>query len=102
MVMDFAQVTVIIPTLNEEKNIDTLIQKLAGLYPGIHIIVSDDGSSDNTQEKVLLFAQKNLSIQLLDRSKEPIHGLSASVVDGIKNEINSITNIGNCICFICF
>lgn len=81
--MNYSDSTVIIPTLNEEKNIDKLLRILTKTYPKINIIVADDGSSDKTQQIVNNWNKKNKSVKLLDRSKKPVHGLSASVLDAI-------------------
>lgn len=45
--MTETQVSVIIPTLNEEQNIEPLLTQLMG-RPGVEIIVSDGGSTDKT------------------------------------------------------
>jgi dolichol-phosphate mannosyltransferase len=74
--------TVIVPTLNEEANIGRLLEALAELYAAIHVTVVDDGSSDRTQEVVRAHAATHPTVRLRDRSREPIHGLTASVVDG--------------------
>ncbi len=76
---DYKDVTVIIPTLNEEKNIEKLITLLKKTYKEITIIVVDDGSKDNTQ-----LVAKKAGAQLIDRSKKPIHGLCISVIEGIQ------------------
>ncbi len=77
--MDYREVTIVIPTLNEEKNIEKLITLLKNNYNGIHIIVVDDGSEDNTR-----VAAKKAGAIVIDRSKEPIHGLCISVIEGVK------------------
>ncbi len=74
------EITVIIPTLNEEKNIERLCDEILKHLPGTNILVVDDGSKDNTQEIVL---QKGGTIRLIDRSKEEIQGLTISIRDGI-------------------
>ncbi|MEM2962928.1 MAG: glycosyltransferase [Candidatus Anstonellales archaeon] len=75
------KLTVIIPTLNEEKNIKPLIKEILSIYPNTNIMVADDGSTDNTKNEVLSFRSKNITF--LDRSKKKIHGLTASVIDAI-------------------
>jgi len=75
--MNYSDTTVIIPTLNEEKNISNIISKI-NKYKGIKIIVSDDGSKDNTQKLAKKYAK------VIDRKKEPIKGLTASVIDAVK------------------
>jgi glycosyltransferase involved in cell wall biosynthesis len=81
--MDYSDTTVVIPTLNEEKNIYELLSSLFDNYHGISIIVADDGSSDNT--KRLVRATKSI---LLDRANKNIHGLTASVIEAVK-QINT-------------
>ncbi|MBW2988148.1 hypothetical protein DRJ48_01225 [Candidatus Woesearchaeota archaeon] len=75
--------TVIIPTLNEEGNISRLLHGLLEHYPGLRIIVVDDGSTDRTQEIVKGLATKHPSIMLIDRSRKRVKGLTASVVDAV-------------------
>lgn len=47
--MDYKNVTVIIPVLNEQDTITRLIEKIRSLYPGIQVLVVNDGSTDNTE-----------------------------------------------------
>ena len=82
--MSYEDVTVIIPTLNEGKNIGELIDLISSSYKGIKITVTDDGSSDDTAEIVKKFNKSNKNIKLLDRSSEKIKGLTASVIDAVK------------------
>lgn len=82
--MAYSDTTVIIPTLNEENNISELLEKLISFYKKINIIIADDGSKDKTQEIVRSYHRKNRNIILLNRSKENIHGLTASVIDAVK------------------
>lgn len=82
---NFGDTTLIIPTLNEEGNIGKILDIVQKDYPGISIIVSDDGSKDKTVSIVKSFASKNRNIFFLDRKDKKIKGLSASVIDGILN-----------------
>lgn len=77
--MNYSDLTVIIPTLNEEGNIGRLVGLLKRLYKNARIMVVDDGSKDKTQE-----VAKKKGVFVLDRSKEKIKGLTASVINGIK------------------
>ncbi|OGC06943.1 hypothetical protein A2230_07850 [candidate division WOR-1 bacterium RIFOXYA2_FULL_36_21] len=81
---DYFNTTVIIPTLNEAQNIGSLAETIFKLYPKIKIIVSDDGSSDKTQEIVSDMSKEGKAIKLLDRAQMKVHGLTASVLDAIK------------------
>lgn len=78
--MDQKDLTVIIPTLNEEKNIGILCDRILKILPGCNIIVVDDGSTDNTQEIVKAMGY---NVILIDRSDEEIQGLTISIRDGI-------------------
>jgi dolichol-phosphate mannosyltransferase len=80
--MYYRDVTVVVPTLNEGHNISKLLSLIERLYPGISVIVADDGSTDGTQESVIKARRKNKRIMLLDRRSEREHGLTASVLDG--------------------
>lgn len=78
---DFSNLTVIIPTLNEEENVPKLVVLLSKRYKGIKIIVADDGSADGTKRVVENLAKRNRNIRFLDRKNKSVHGLTASVLD---------------------
>jgi len=80
----YGDLTAIIPTLNEGGQIGELLRSLTELYPGIRIIVSDDGSRDGTVKCVEEAARQNPNICLCDRRHKKVKGLAASVLDGIK------------------
>jgi dolichol-phosphate mannosyltransferase len=75
---NFYDVTIIIPTYNEEGNIGKLVKVLKRLMPGVKVIVSDDGSKDDTQN-----IARKCSATVIDRSNERIHGLTISAMDAI-------------------
>jgi glycosyltransferase involved in cell wall biosynthesis len=82
--VDEADLSIIIPTLNEEENIEMLCNKIGEIIPKSKIIVVDDGSKDNTQNIVRSLMKDNELISLIDRGDEVIKGLSISIQDGIK------------------
>ena len=82
--IDYSDITIIIPTLNEEKTIGKLISQIEEYAPGSSIIVSDDGSKDKTKEIVEKYSGK-VEVIFLDRKKSEIHGLTISVLDAIMN-----------------
>lgn len=72
-----------IPTLNEEKNIGELLKRITAGYPGMAVIVVDDGSRDKTL-KIAGSARFRKQVKILDRkAKKRPRGLTASVIDGI-------------------
>ncbi len=81
--MDYSNITVIVPTLNEEENIKRLLEQIHGLYPSINTIVVDDGSTDQTVKKVMELMEQNENIRLIDRRDEKVKGLTISIRDGI-------------------
>lgn len=50
MTTDVSELTVIIPAKNEEATISNVLQRLQALYPGIDMLVVNDGSTDRTAE----------------------------------------------------
>ncbi len=80
----YSDTTVIIPTLNEAKNIGRLLDIILELYPKISVVVADDGSSDDTEKIVNRYQSSNQRIKFLNRSQENIHGLTISVIDGVR------------------
>jgi dolichol-phosphate mannosyltransferase len=81
---DFSDTTIIIPTLNESTNIGILLKYLINEYPNARVMVCDDGSQDGTEDIVRGFR----GVEFLDRSSEKIHGLTASVLDGIYHTVS--------------
>lgn len=83
--MRYNDLTVVLPTLNEEANIGSLIEDLEDAYKGIRILVADDGSTDGTRGIVIEMKKVYPSVRLLDRRNASLgKGLTASVIDGIR------------------
>lgn len=76
--------SVIIPTFNEEENIAAIIGAVSGVFRenGIHgeVLVVDDDSKDRTIEIVQEIAGQHDNVWLIVRKDD--HGLSQSVVEG--------------------
>ena len=87
MVSIISEVTVIIPTFNEEDNIGKLCEVIIEIFAEVSVIVVDDGSKDKTQEIVLQLASKFANLSLLNRKAEKIHGLAISIADAINSVI---------------
>jgi len=82
MKMLYSEFTIILPTLNEAKNIRGLITEITNCYKDIFIIVSDDGSIDDTKDMVMSFQGQR--IFFLDRRDEKSHGLTVSILNASK------------------
>jgi len=83
MPSNYSELTIIIPTLNEEDSIPILLKEIEDKITGVNVIISDDGSKDRTKELVESF-YGNINVKFLDRKKKKIHGLTISVLDAIK------------------
>lgn len=82
--MDYSNLTVVIPTLNEENNIGTILRKLLTVYKGIHIVVVDGGSVDKTRDCVDEIAKKSKNIRFLANPSSKLRrSVTASLTDGI-------------------
>ena len=74
----YDDVTIILPTFNEGKNISNLLSGLIAGY-GCDIIVSDDGSKDDTKKNALSLGYEKLLFH--DRADKAVHGLTVSVLE---------------------
>jgi len=78
----FSDLTVILPTLNEVGNLESLIDGLGRELPGCRVIVVDDNSSDGTPDLVRKIAEGNSSVRLIARQVTPC--LTDSIQAGIE------------------
>jgi dolichol-phosphate mannosyltransferase len=62
-----ANVAVVIPTYNEEKGIERVINGLETLNLNLSIVVIDDSSLDNTREEVRRLMTKYRNLELIER-----------------------------------
>ncbi len=84
-------VTVILPTLNEEKNLQILIPQLVKVFKDLslekyEILVVDDSSEDQTEKLIQELSLKNNKINIFQRNSQ--RSLPMSILDGIKNSKN--------------
>lgn len=81
---DTYDLTVIVPTLNEEENVAAIVGAVNGVLAesGIRgeVLVVDDGSKDGTIPIVREIAGRHENVRLIVRTTD--HGLSRSVVEG--------------------
>jgi len=78
----YSDLTVILPTLNEVGNLESLIAGLGETMPGCQVIVVDDNSSDGTPDLVRGIAATNPHVRLIARQVKPC--LTDSIQIGIR------------------
>jgi len=90
--------TVIIPTFNEEENIEKMVRTVDGICKANdideEILVVDDSSQDNTLSLVKRMMADNPFLHLLIRTQNP--GLSPSLYDGINNAQSDLVQCLDC------
>jgi len=80
--MASAETLIIIPTYNERENIGLLIPAIRKVVPGVHILVVDDDSPDNTSGYVKELTASIENVFVLDRNKK--EGLGKAYVAGFR------------------
>ena len=79
------KISIIIPIYNEVDNLDKLFERLEGTLNGevitYEIIAVNDGSSDNTWEKLKTHVQRNPKIQAINFQRN--YGQTAAIAAGI-------------------
>ena len=76
------KVLIIIPTLNEDKNISNLVKKILSLY-NYNILIIDDNSKDKTINILKKFKSKFKRFDYLIRKNKK--GIGSAHQDGILN-----------------
>ena len=61
---------VIIPTLNENKNINILVLKILKIDQSLDLLFIDDNSTDGTKQKIIRLSKKNKNIKYFFRKKK--------------------------------
>jgi len=75
-------VTIIIPVLNEENSIISVIHELKNALPDVKIIIVNDGSTDSTPEKI-----ESLNVDVLNHDK--CYGYGTALRTGIESSNSS-------------
>src|SRR5215217_3540004 len=76
-------ISVVVPTLNEEENIEPLVRQIMHAAPHCaEIVIVDDGSTDGTRERVRSLAS-SYPLRLLERDR-PALGLSGAFIAGAR------------------
>src|SRR5262245_36594248 len=83
---DSLDLSIVIPCLNEEKNIidtlDTVVEAIAGLRHSSELLVIDDGSTDTTAFTVARYCEVHPELPIRLHKNPRNRGLTRSYVDG--------------------
>ncbi len=81
----YNDLTVIIPTLNEKENIATLVNGLLRLYPGIHIVIAEGGSTDGTLKTAKNIHRYHRNVTVAQHVRSTPHGITGDVLNGLRS-----------------
>lgn len=82
---------IVIPTYNESKNIENLIQLIFKYNPKVTVVVADDSSPDGTSNIVKSLSKRFPKLFCLTRTQN--RGRGAAVIDGFKHLLNQNLNL---------
>ena len=72
---------IIIPTLNEKKNINLLVSKIVRIDNKFDLLFIDDNSDDGTREEILKIQKKNKKIKYIFRNRK--YGVGSAHKEGL-------------------
>ena len=76
------KILILIPTLNEEKNIEILYKKIKKNIKNFNILFIDDNSKDSTRSEIKKLKKKNPNIFFIFRNKR--YGVGSAHKEGLK------------------
>ena len=76
------KICLVIPVLNEEKNIQKIYNKIKKIKTKLDILFIEDNSTDNTREEIKKLNKKNKNVKYLFRNQKK--GIGSAHKDGIK------------------
>ena len=78
-------ITIVIPTFNEAKNLEHLVEKIFSLHPAFHIIVVDDNSPDGTGAIADALSRRYPLLRVIHRPCQA--GLGSAYIEGFKSAL---------------
>lgn len=79
--MDASELTVIVPAYNTEEYLDRCISSIEKAGKNVHIIIVNDGSTDETLKKAKHRRELNPNVTIIDKKNE---GLFRARIDGVR------------------
>ena len=61
---------IVIPTLNENKNISIIYKKILKIYKNAHILFIDDNSTDGSKNEIINIKNKNKNVNFVFRDSK--------------------------------
>ena len=81
------RVYIVIPTFNEEHNLEDLVHEIFTIHPGLNIIVVDDNSPDGTGEIAARLSHKYPRLAVIHRARKA--GLGTAYVEGFRQAMKN-------------
>jgi dolichol-phosphate mannosyltransferase len=75
------KIIIVIPTLNEKKNVDILIKKILKISKNFDLLFIDDNSNDGTQAEIIKKKRENNRIKYIFRKRK--FGVGSAHKDGL-------------------
>jgi dolichol-phosphate mannosyltransferase len=72
---------IVIPTLNEEKNISIIYNRIFKIYKNAHILFIDDNSTDGSRKEIIDLRRKNKKVHFIFRNKK--FGIGSAHKEGL-------------------
>jgi dolichol-phosphate mannosyltransferase len=76
------KITIVIPTFNEAKNLEKLVEQIFSLHPAYNIIVVDDNSPDGTGDIADALARKYPRLRVIHRPVKA--GIGSAYLEGFR------------------
>jgi dolichol-phosphate mannosyltransferase len=78
-------ITIVIPTFNEAKNLERLVEQIFSLHPAYNIIVVDDNSPDGTGDIADALSRRYPRLRVIHRPCQA--GLGSAYIEGFKSAL---------------
>jgi len=82
---------IVIPTFNEARNLEKLVERIFSLHPDFHIIVVDDNSPDGTGKIADALLERYPHLQVIHRPCQA--GLGSAYIEGFKLALSKKANL---------
>lgn len=87
----FVKVSIVVPTFNESKNIESLVKEIKTNVPKIEIVIVDDNSPDGTGKLADNISRKTKNVVVVHRYDKK--GLGSAILDGFEASHGDVVGV---------